>query len=131
MAWWKGDDRSHTNAKLLAAGLDGTGLYFRMVSWSASNETDGKVPSHVIPMLAPGIPPKQIAKLLEKLTKKVGKSSPLLKKNRESFEINDYLEYNPSAAQIREIRAKKQAAGTIGGKRSGVARGSKGEADAS
>lgn len=128
MAWWRGDDRSHGNSKLLAVGLDGTGLYFRMVSWCSAHESDGRIPEHVIPTLCPGLGKSAIQTIIRKLlTKFQGESAALLEKTDEGFFIRDYLDYNPSHAYLEGRREKERQ--RIEGKRAGVASGSDSQAD--
>ena len=113
MAWFKGDDKSHQNAKHLAVGLVGSGLYWRMVSWSSDHETDGEVPAHIIPTLSPELSPKKRAELLQAMVDAVfgnsghgmlevklkgPKGEPLV------FKVHDYLDYNPSREQLETKR---------------------------
>ena len=100
MTWWKGDDKSHTNSKLRQVGCIGAGLHFFAISWCASEETDGIVPEAVVPMLAPELTPKARKALVDSLIgaglwKRVGESS---------FEVNDYLDYNPSHQSLEKRR---------------------------
>lgn len=117
MAWWKGDDRSHSNSKLLAAGLEASGLYWRLVSWSAANESDGRVPGHVIPTLAPGVTPARVEKLLKVLcSTSCGADEPLVHRTfDDGYSVHDYLDYNPSREQCERKRAAERA--RLAGKR--------------
>src|SRR3970282_1491578 len=42
-------------------------------------------------------------------------ASGLLEKNRRGYVVHDFLEYNPSKAQLKELREKKAKAGQAGG----------------
>lgn len=53
MTWFKIDDRSHHNPKVLAAGNEAWGAFCRAGAWSAENLTDGAVPSAVASIIAP------------------------------------------------------------------------------
>lgn len=115
MAWFKGDDKSHQNPKHLSVGLMGSGLYWRMVSWSSDHETDGEVPAHVVPTLSPELSPKRRTALLQCMVDAVYGNSGygmLEVKCRGSrgealtYRVHDYLDYNPSHAQLE---AKREA----------------------
>lgn len=108
MAWFRGDDRSHNNRKLLAVGLDGTGLHWNAVSWCASEETDGKLPAEVVPTLSAKLSVSRRKALCQSMVDnglwividKGPNGEPL------EYEVNDFLEYNPSHEQLE---AKREA----------------------
>jgi hypothetical protein len=107
MGWWKGDDKSHSNSKHLAAGLEATGLYWRMMSWSAAHENDGRIPPQVIPTLAPGVTTSRLKKILSALCSVApGEENPLIHRTfDDGYEIHDYLDYNPSHEDQERKRA--------------------------
>jgi hypothetical protein len=117
MAWFRGDDRSHNNKKLLAVKLAGTGLHWNAVSWSASEEMDGKLPAEVVPSLSAELSPVARKKLCQTMVDnglwvvidKGPSGEPLL------YEIHDFLEYNPSRADLEEKRERERA--RLAGKR--------------
>lgn len=117
MAWWRGDDKSHNNHKLLAVGLAGTGLFFRAVSWCSSEETDGRVPVAVWPSLSPTLSPKARTQLVRSMVD-VGLLIPEEDSGATVIAhwLNDYLEYNPSADQLASKRETERK--RIGAKRS-------------
>lgn len=124
MAWFKGDDKSHQNPKHLAVGLLGSGLYWRMVSWSSEHETDGEVPAHIIPTLSPELSPKSRTALLQAMVDAVyGKSAYGLLEVKVrgprgealAYIIHDYLGHNPSHAQLEAKRETERQ--RIAGKR--------------
>lgn len=51
MAWFKVDDKLWGHPKWLATPTRARGLWVTAGSWSASNETDGRIPAHVLPTL--------------------------------------------------------------------------------
>lgn len=105
MAWWKGDDKAHTNGKLKAAQLDGVGLYFLATSWCSDEETDGFVPVHMVPTLAAGLSKGAIAKIVTRLTTvQPGEERPLWHVEAGGYRINDYLVYNPTHKSLEERR---------------------------
>jgi hypothetical protein len=94
MSWAKLDDRFHVNGKIVAAGNAAVGLFARGISWSAGHETDGFIPEGVARMLES---PDQglVDRLLE-----IG----LLERAEGGYQIHDYLEFNPSARELRRQR---------------------------
>lgn len=121
MTWFKGDDKSHQNPKHLAVGLVGSGLYFRMVSWSCDHETDGEVPAHVVPTLSPELSPKRRTDLLQAMVDAVyGNSAFGMLEVKErgpkgqavTYKIHDFMAYNKSHAELearRETEKQRQA----------------------
>lgn len=108
MTWFKGDDKSHSNRKLLAVGLDGTGLHWNAVSWCSMEETDGKLPVEVVPSLSSKVSPAARKKLCQAMVDNglwvvidKGPNGEALE-----YEINDFLVYNPSHAKLE---AKREA----------------------
>lgn len=117
MTWFKIDDRSHHNPKVLAAGNEAWGAFCRAGAWSAENLTDGAVPSAVASIIAP----KKIwRKLLE---------CELVVEASDGYKIRSFLEYNPSAEEVKANRARlhkvRSEAGRAGGVQSGEIRRSK------
>ena len=103
MTWTKLDDGFWSNPKIEAAGNEAAGAYARMLSYCGMHRTDGRVP-------------ERIAKFIARpaLLKRMAEYS-LLVQNGSGYVIPDYLEFNPSAEQVEERRAKRAAAGHIGG----------------
>lgn len=113
MAWFRGDDKSHQNPKHLSVGLLGSGLYWRMVSWSSDHETDGEIPAHVVPTLSPELSPKKRCDLLQSMVDAVYGNSAygMLEVKQKgpkgealTYLIHDYLVYNPSRSQLETKR---------------------------
>jgi hypothetical protein len=105
VAWFKGDDKAHCNAKLRAAQLDGVGLHFMATSWCSDEETDGFVPEHMLPSLAAGYSTAAIKKIVLRLTTvQPGQERPAWHIEPGGYRINDYLEYNPSHAELHKKR---------------------------
>lgn len=110
MAWFRGDDKSHNNRKLLAVGLVGTGLHWRAVSWCASEESDGLVPAAVVPSLSPELSTRARSTLIAKMiaaglwvAEGANGSGP------SAYRINDYLTYNPSHEQLEAKRTAERS----------------------
>jgi len=89
MPWFKIDDQFHSHPKVEAAGNAAVGLFVRCGSWSANHLTDGHIPPTVARRFGR---PGDITHLL---------ASGLGIENGSGFMIPDYLDYNPSAKQVR------------------------------
>ncbi|MDQ5841654.1 MAG: hypothetical protein M3537_11070 [Chloroflexota bacterium] len=105
MPWAALDDQFHSNPKLVTAGLEATGLHARAISYCACYLTDGFVSA----TWANGAAPKRVINALV--------SAGLWHKIQGGFELNDYLDFNPSKAEIEARRAAKAAGGKLGAKR--------------
>lgn len=112
MSWTKLDDRFWGNPKILAAGNEATGVYCRALSYCSEHLTEGHIPDDALRLIAGRRKP--IDALLE---------AKLIVQNGTGYVIPDYLEFNPSRAEIEAIRKKRASAGRRGGR-------SKGEANA-
>lgn len=102
MAWVRLDDRFLTNPKVLRAGRDARDFYLAGLFYSAGELTDGRVPREVLPHLAhvAGVATKKADDLAGIL---VGVG--LWENEPPDFQIHDYLQYQPSADQVRAERA--------------------------
>jgi hypothetical protein len=105
MPWVLLDDGFHSNPKVLEVGNAGAGLYARALSYCGDHLTDGYVPmSWARTVAAP--------KLREQLV-----TAGLWAEDNGGYQIKDYLEVNPSRAEVEEMRAKKAEAGRKGAKK--------------
>lgn len=125
MTWFKLDDAFGNHPKVRRAGNAAVGLWVRCATYSAQYELDGKVPAELAEHYGST---EEIDALIE---------TRLWVMNGAGFIIPDFLEFNPSAEEAKEIRAKRADAGRKGGLASGQARSkppskhsSKGEANA-
>lgn len=125
MTWFKVDDGLAFHAKVVLAGNAAMGLWVRAGSWCAQMLTDGFIPDHMISALGT----KAQAKALIE--------TGLWVREESGYRFHEWLEYNPTAEEVRADQARKHeakaAAGRAGGLASGVARRkhtrSKAEAD--
>lgn len=101
MPWSKFDDNFWGHPKTIAAGTTAVGLLVKAITYSNHYLTDGLIPLNIMPMLAPDIDYKAAA---EKLVE-VG----YFTETEKGYQIHDFLEYNPSAEQVRAQREKDKA----------------------
>lgn len=111
MTWFKVDDRSAFNAKVLKAGNEAFGAWTRAGAWTSSEGKDGFIPDETADLIAKKRVWEQCAK------------AGLLERVEGGWHIAKYLEYNPSAAQVATKREARAQAGARGGRKSGEVRG--------
>lgn len=115
MTWVKLDDQFFTRAKAQRASKDGRALYLAGLCFCAANLTDGLITSDDLRFVAAAaeVRPVTYRKLIE-----VG----LWEEHPEGFLVHDYLDYNPSAEQVKaereRDRERKQEERKRGGKSS-------------
>lgn len=103
MAWVRIDDRCRTNPKIQKSGTAGYVLWLAALQWCNENAGDGIIPKCVLSTLWSPLGERFYAKKAAKKLTAAG----LWIEHDDHFEIHDYLEYQPSRAQII---AKKEAA---------------------
>lgn len=121
MTWVKLDDAFHRNPKAREAGLRGRALYIAGLCYCSAELTDGAIMKTMLPVLAAeaDVKPADARRLVDVgLWVDVG----------DRYVVHDYLAWNPTAAEARERRAKRQAAGRLGGQRSVEQKRSRSEA---
>lgn len=101
------DDQFHSNPKIIAAGLDGAGLYARALSYCADYLTDGFVPGPWARSVA-GRQRRAIDRLV---------NAGLWVTADGGFRVPDYLDYNPSKADIVKRREERAKAGRKGARK--------------
>jgi hypothetical protein len=123
VSWVRIDDRAPEHRKQLAAGAVASWLWVCGLAYANRQPArDGFVPAAVLPMLypIPGVT-KQAARLVD---------AGLWERVEGGFQIHDYLDFQPSRAEVEQASARKAEAGRRGGLKSGEARRSKSEAAA-
>lgn len=120
MSWLRVEDKAAFHAKVVRAGNEAYGAFIRAGAVCSGSDRSGFISFEVAHLIASK---KVWKKLLE-----VGLLDPT---DRAGYQIHDFNEYNPTTEQMNEYIEKKRAAGRVGGQRSGEARRSKNEADAS
>ena len=116
MPWVKVDAGLHQHPKVMAAGLDGVGLYVLALTYCGDYLTDGFVPKAWVRMHAS-------ARVAQKVTdaglwRPVAAGEQLngsgLVARGDGFYVPDFTEWNHSKAEVEAFRAKKAAAGRKG-----------------
>jgi hypothetical protein len=98
MTWFKVDDGSAFNAKVMAAGNEAWGAFCRVGAWCAQQLTDGRFSRAIAVTIAP-------MRVWDRLID-VGLVDPL--ENGE-MEMHDYLQRNPSKEEVLRDRASSKA----------------------
>lgn len=121
MSWFRIDDKMAFHAKIVSAGNEAVGAWVRAGAWSCDQLTNGVVPKANALVIAPE---RTWRRLVE---------ARLVDVHPDGYELHDFLNYNPSAADVRAERGAtseaRRRAGAAGGKRSGEVRRSKTEAN--
>lgn len=105
MGWVKLDDAFHAHPKVMAAGLEATGLFALSLSYSANYLTDGNVPHRWVQMTA-GKRAQQLADALV--------ATGLWDPRPNGYQVHDYLEWNMSKAQVLARRERDSTRKTRG-----------------
>ena len=112
MVWARLDDQFHDHPKLAEFDPDlmlpAVGLHMLAISWCADRLTDGVIPAMQPRRLAGGVVDNLTAELV-----RVG----LWDKHPKGFKVHDYLDYNPSRAQVKATQEAQKTGGRLGAKR--------------
>lgn len=118
MTWVRVDDQFRDHPKFLDVSLAGVGLWISGLTYCSRYLTDGFISDAAARRL--GATRKRLDEL-----KAVG----LWRSVDGGWVIHDYEQYNPTADQVREDRARKAAAGRRGGRARAGVLSSNGQAD--
>ena len=115
MAWVKLDDAMPHHPKVMAAGPEAFALDVAGICYSNAHATDGFIGTHSLPAVLPSLknPRKFAAKLVE-----VGRWIA----TEDGWVIHDVADYQPTAAEQKELSKKRAMAGRKGGRESGKTR---------
>lgn len=111
MPWVKMSDDYYDNPKLAAAGPLAELLWARSIAWSNRNQQDGKVPRATARSL--GAFAEDFGSTWQTLTAALERAN-LWHVSDDGWEIHDYLDYQRSSAQIRELTEARSKAGKKG-----------------
>lgn len=123
MTWMKLDDQFFRHPKARAAGLDGRALFVASLCYCTGQLTNGAIGADVVALLVAeaGVKASAVKKLV---------SLNLWEQTADGYIVHNYLRYQPSADEVRAARAKKAAAGKLGGKQKAANRVAEPLADA-
>lgn len=110
MPWFKLDDAFDMHPKVVSVGNSAVGLFCRAGVYCARHLTDGFIPSAVATMYGSR---RDINQLV---------ASTLWVEVEGGYAMPDFLEYQPSRADVEDRRSKRARAGSIGGKASASSR---------
>lgn len=108
MPWAKLDDQYPTKDKLVRAGLEAMGFDVAGICYCARNLTDGFIADDDLVVVYPST--RQPKRLADHLVK-VGR----WEREEGGYRIHDYLDYNPSRAEVLAKREARSKAGSKGG----------------
>ena len=106
MAWAKLDDRFHANPKINRVWHtcpDAIGLYVMSITHCSQHETDGKVDEYFIVGLVPDLGRR------EEITRSLLDAGLWTVVEAGSYQIPDYLDFNPSHAEQEKRRKAEKA----------------------
>lgn len=103
MPWFKVDDGLYSHPKWVAASPAAKALWVTAGSWSASQLTDGHVPTYILPVV--GGKPKAAQELVE-----LG----LWEMNGNGWVFHDWEEFQPSKVDVQAVRDKESKSGQHG-----------------
>lgn len=105
MTWSRLDDRFGTHRKVSRAwkrDRASIGLYAMALTYTSSHELDGHIDPEWVESKLPK--PGERRRAVDALV-----SAGLWEENSEGWIVHDFLDYNPSAAELREKRAAEAA----------------------
>jgi hypothetical protein len=111
--------------KIIEAGGEAGWLYICGLAYASRQLTDGVIPKRLVPRLTDGSKPEASASALLRVglwhegAHDCSKCPPA---PDDAYVIHDYLGHQRSAEEVRELSAKRAAAGQRGGRRSGESR---------
>lgn len=119
--------------KIIEAGGEAGWLYICGLAYASRQLTDGVIPKRLVPRLTDGSKPEASASALLRvgLWHEGEHDCPKCPAAPDdTYVIHDYLGHQRSAAEVRELSAKRSAAGQRGGRRSGESRRAASEREA-
>jgi hypothetical protein len=101
MPWSRLTDDFHDHPKVVIAGNAAAGLWARCLTWSARHLHDGFVPTAVVDSFVSPLDPPDLLERVER----VG----LMTRSEGGWLIPDFLDFNPSSAEVEAQRQKRSA----------------------
>lgn len=106
MSWARLDDNFWMHPKILIAGNSAAGVFARMLSYCGCYLTDGLIPEPIA---------DQIIGKDRKALEALEKQGMVARMDSGSIYIKDYLEHNPSKAEVEDTVRRRREAGRKGG----------------
>jgi hypothetical protein len=100
MAWAKLDDGFFRHPKIMAVGRDARDLYLAALCYASAQLTDGFIPVQAVRLLAAEAEIDDAPNAVERLVR-----GGLWLPADGGYQVKDYLDYNPSAEQVKARRA--------------------------
>lgn len=119
--------------KIIEAGGEAGWLYICGLAYASRQLTDGVISKRLVPRLTDGSKPEASASALVRVGLWHDGEHDCPKcpaAGVDSYVIHDYLDHQRSASEVADLRAKRSAAGQMGGQRSGESRRASSEAEA-
>lgn len=104
MPWLKIDDRVRTHPKIVAAGPDAAWFWFCGICYCREHLTDGFIPKGMLASLCPGVGMTVARRLVHALVAK-----KLWHETEGGYQVHDFLDWNPSRADVLSRRADDRA----------------------
>ena len=95
MSWVRVDDRAWSHPKLTKVGGNSVKLWLFGLCWCNQHQTDGVIPKHALTLL--GGTKKSVTELV---------SAGLWETTGDGWNVRNYLEFQPSRAQLEEQKAR-------------------------
>lgn len=115
MSWVRFDDKRSVNGKLRKAGFAARGLDEAAICWSAHQEDDGFISTEDVEMLAMTHGCRKVDPLVQALVEVERWEPMVVEGSTVGYLLKNFLEYNPSKAELEVTRKQKQEAGRKGG----------------
>jgi hypothetical protein len=118
MAWVRLDDTFPEHPKLIAAGTRAGWLWVVGLAYCARHLTDGVIQAAVVPRLVTAYAPST----RHRCTKALLRVGLWKRTTNGDYRVHDYLAYQPSRAEVLQMRQARAEAGHLGGMRSAATR---------
>lgn len=117
MAWARFDDRYWMHPKLLEAGLEARGLDVAAICWSAGMSSDGFVPETALRQFGDSTRTRRRA-----IGRLVAVGRWTHDEQKKGYWIHDFLDYNPSRAEVEKRRQAERDRKALGRRDQGRSR---------
>ena len=105
MGWIKIDDAFPDHPKIVKGGPLALALQMRALCYCSRHLTNGRIPSKAFDALAHGLGTRTPYSWGNAMV-----AAGLMRRRRGGYEVNDYLKYNPSRAEVLALREQRKTA---------------------